>query len=151
MSYLLTLAIGHGLRMQGLLVRFINVSLCLHDHVHTARAASQVFGVPVLLLCAYPISINNNNIAFCPKRWCGLWMCSAGPWMGSLGLSIEFFFFLCFLIWFTEAGRKPPGLRSLLTVNFGLKWLQKPPRLILFTRLHFIVVMKCGMHKLAAF
>ena len=42
MSYLLALAFGHGLRMQGWLVRFINVSLCLHDHVHTTRAAKSL-------------------------------------------------------------------------------------------------------------
>jgi len=43
--------------MRGWLIRFINVSLCLHDHVHTTRAAtaSQVFGVPR----SFPVHISS--------------------------------------------------------------------------------------------
>ena len=42
--------------MRGWLIRFINVSLCLHDHVQSSYSKSSLWG-PAFLPCAYLISI----------------------------------------------------------------------------------------------
>jgi hypothetical protein len=55
-----------------------------------------------------------------------------GMWMGSPGLSMDFFFFF-YLI--NRGGQPTASENTLFTVTFELRRLRYPPRLIIFTRI----------------
>jgi hypothetical protein len=57
-----------------------------------------------------------------------------GPWMGSVGLSMGFPFFVFFIL-LTKAGRSTALVKAQLTMTFCPRRLRKPPRLSHFARL----------------